>query len=44
MTLSAMPLEKQTIELHFDKPFMYALMDMETMTPLFLGVVENPAG
>ena len=40
----AAPDEMQPIELHLDRPFMYALMDMETMTPLFVGVVENPAG
>ncbi len=45
MATMGMPLEQpELIELHLNRPFMYALMDMETMTPLFLGVVENPAG
>ncbi len=39
----AAPDETQPIELRLDRPFVYALMDMETMTPLFLGVLENPA-
>ncbi len=39
----AMPEETQPIELRLDRPFVYALMDMETMTPLFIGVLENPA-
>jgi serine protease inhibitor len=43
MALTALPIGEQQIELHLDRPFMYALMDMETMTPLFLGVLENPA-
>ena len=44
MELSAMEVAQELIELHLDRPFVYALMDMETMTPLFLGVLENPAG
>ena len=35
---SAMP--QNRIELN--RPFVYALMDMESMTPLFLGVLEDP--
>ncbi len=42
MGLSCMPMEREMIELHLDRPFIYALMDMETMTPLFVGVLENP--
>jgi serpin B len=43
MALTALPIGERQIELHLDRPFVYALMDMETMTPLFLGVLENPA-
>ena len=30
-------------ELHFDRPFAYAAVDLATGVPLFLGVLENPA-
>ncbi len=30
-------------ELHFDRPFAYAVVDLATGVPLFLGVLENPA-
>ncbi len=43
MALTALPIADQPIELRLDHPFVYALMDMETMTPLFMGVLENPA-
>jgi serine protease inhibitor len=40
---TAMPVEQPDfIKLDFDRPFLYALMDMETGTPLFLGILENP--
>lgn len=37
----AMP-EKQPIEVYFDEPFLYMIMDMESKTPLFMGVMDNP--
>lgn len=38
----AMP-EKQPVELHFDRPFAYAVIDLATGVPLFQGVMESPA-
>ena len=38
----AMP-ENQPVELHFDRPFAYAVIDLATGVPLFQGVMENPA-
>lgn len=32
------------IELTFDKPFIYGILDMTTGIPLFVGILENPAG
>ena len=37
----AMP-EKQPMEVYFDEPFLYMVMDMESKTPLFIGVMDNP--
>lgn len=31
-------------ELRFDRPFVYAIVDNDTCLPLFLGIVNNPAG
>ena len=31
------------IQLTFDQPFIYGIMDWETGTPLFVGILENPA-
>lgn len=30
-------------ELHFDRPFVYAVLDLDTMTPLFVGVMDDPS-
>ena len=38
----AMP-ENRPVELHFDRPFAYAVIDLATGVPLFQGVMENPA-
>lgn len=38
----AMP-TKEPIEVYFDEPFLYMIMDMESRTPLFIGVMDNPA-
>jgi len=32
------------IELTFDRPFVHGIMDMATGIPLFVGILENPAG
>ena len=29
-------------EVYFDEPFLYMIMDMESKTPLFMGVMDNP--
>ncbi|MPN04033.1 hypothetical protein SDC9_151269 [bioreactor metagenome] len=31
------------IEITFDRPFVYGIVDMTTGAPLFLGIMENPA-
>lgn len=33
----------ESVELHFDRPFLYAVVDLTTGVPLFVGVLENPA-
>ena len=30
------------INLHLDNPFVYGIIDLETGTPLFLGLLEDP--
>ena len=35
-------LEEEPIEMYFDKPFLYFIMDMETELPLFMGIMDNP--
>lgn len=35
-------LEEEPIEMYFDKPFLYFVMDMETELPLFMGIMDNP--
>ena len=32
----------EPIEMYFDKPFLYLIMDMETEVPLFMGIMDNP--
>ena len=39
---SAMIVE-EPIELHFDSPFLYMIIDTETGVPIFMGILENPA-
>ena len=34
----------RTIDLIFNTPYMYAIVDMSTGIPLFMGVVDNPMG
>lgn len=33
---------EEPIEMYFDKPFLYLIMDMETEIPLFMGIMDNP--
>ncbi len=41
VSMTAMPMfDKQ---LTFDRPFLYGIMDLETGTPLFLGIMEDPS-
>ncbi len=32
----------QSLRLKFDRPFFYAILDLETSIPLFMGVLDNP--
>ena len=34
---------EEPIELHFDSPFLYMIIDTETGMPIFMGILENPA-
>jgi serpin B len=43
MELGAAPnQQKEPVVFRLDRPFIYALMDMQTYTPLFLGVMDDP--
>lgn len=35
-------IEKEPIEVCFNRPFGYMIMDMETQIPLFMGIMDNP--
>ncbi len=39
---AAVCLKEPPMELTFDKPFFYMIVDQETKTPLFMGIMENP--
>ncbi len=41
VSLTSMPMEGR--DMRFDRPFVYAVVDIENGMPLFLGVMENPA-
>ncbi len=41
MGVTSMP--ASGLEIRFDRPFLYAIVDVENGMPLFLGVMENPA-
>ena len=34
--------DEESIEMYFDEPFLYLIMDMETEIPLFMGIMDNP--
>ena len=38
---AAMP-QQTPIDVFFDEPFAYMIMDMESRTPLFMGIIDNP--
>ena len=38
---SAMPVERQMIQIYLDRPFVYAIADMETGLPIFIGTVNK---
>ena len=38
---AAMPQQKP-IDVFFDEPFVYMIMDMQSRTPLFMGIMDNP--
>lgn len=40
-SLTSMPMFDEAIS--FDRPFVYAILDTETATPLFIGVLNDPA-
>ena len=42
MALNCMPPDDM-VELHLDSPFVYAVMDMESGMPLFIGVLDDPS-
>ncbi len=35
-------LETRPRELHFDRPFVYMILDLESRIPLFVGIMDNP--
>lgn len=35
-------LESRPRELHFDRPFVYMILDLESRIPLFVGIMDNP--
>lgn len=39
--MTSMPIREE-LELSFDRPFFYAIIDREAKIPLFMGVMENP--
>lgn len=42
MECGAAEAPQQPIELYFDSPFVYMIMDMDTKVPLFIGIMDNP--
>lgn len=36
-------IETNSIDLYFDQPFIYMLMDMETEVPVFMGIMDDPS-
>lgn len=42
MCETAALIEDEPIDVFFDRPFIYFIMDMENQIPLFIGIMENP--
>ncbi len=42
-TFKSAALPEETVDVIFDEPFVYAIVDLETETPLFLGVMNDPS-
>ena len=40
--MDAMAAPVEPIQVHFDRPFAYAIVDLDTGLPLFIGQVDNP--
>lgn len=38
----AMLIDPEPLELYFDRPFVYMILDMETQIPLFVGILDDP--
>ena len=36
-------IEEEPMNVYFDQPFLYIIMDMEKEVPLFIGIMDNPA-
>ncbi|MCL2828647.1 MAG: serpin family protein [Oscillospiraceae bacterium] len=43
VTIERASIDLNLIELTFDTPYLYAIVDLETGIPLFMGVLDNPA-
>jgi len=41
MRATSMPM-REKLDLRFDRPFFYAIIDREAQIPLFMGTMENP--
>lgn len=33
---------EQPVNVTFDQPFLYMIMDMDNQIPLFIGIIDNP--
>lgn len=42
MLESAVKSVEQTVDVFFDEPFLYMIVDLETQTPYFMGIMDNP--
>ena len=36
-------IEPEPLELYFDRPFVYMILDLETQVPLFVGIMDDPS-
>lgn len=42
MQCESAPMPEPVVEIYFDEPFLYMIMDMEREVPLFIGIMDNP--